>query len=285
MDQKFSALREVVTIAFGAAHRAMASKLIGSLRQHSPALRTRVITDSEWTHLESPDCVSVKAPPRLGASPYGWKAEYLYPESGGEENLYLDPDVIVTQDVTPLFDLLKYYDAGFRFFGPPLGYGDLKYHPKVHGGVILFRKNCAVEAMFCVHEQIFAAVLQERLAKGSNYVDDERTLSEALAKSKVRVVHLDNYAAFHTGEVCSFWTAPFIYHTNIRNISEIDERLRASWTDRDDLRCRVWLPRIKTFVCFNLPWRDDLLTAAYLYLFRLRERVKGAPTRAEKARN
>lgn len=266
--------REVVTIAFGDKHRKVACKLLESVRRQTPSLQTRVITDAPWSSATAPDCVSVMPPPKLGASPYGWKAEYLYAEATGDEVLYLDPDVVVTQDIGPLFDLLAHYDAGFRFFGPPLGYADLRYHPKVHGGVILFRKNEAVEAMFREHERIFAAVLSERIANGSNYVDDERTLSEALARSHVRAVHLDNYAAFHTGELCSFWSLPFVYHTSIDNIVAIDQQLRAVWTSQDDLRFRVWLPRIQSFVCFNLPWHEDLLTAAYLYLVRLRNRMR-----------
>lgn len=274
-------IREIVTIAFGQVHRQMACKLLESVRQCSPGLRSRVITDAPWNNAIAPDYVSVMPSPKLGASPYGWKAEYLYAEATGEEVLYLDPDVVITQDVEPLFELLRYYDAGFRFFGPPLGYGDLKYHPKVHGGVILFRKTEVVETMFRDHERIFAAVLSGRIANGSSYVDDERTLSEALARSRVRVVHLDNYAAFHTGELCSFWSPPFVYHTNIDNIDAIDKQLRAAWTSQDDLRFRVWLPRIHSFVCFNLPWRDDLLTAVYLYLVQLRERVKPKFLRAK----
>ena len=267
----------VVTIAFGEAYQRIASNLIASLSRHAPGLRIAAITDRDWSSTPRPDEVLVRAlPPELEGSVYGWKARFLY-EAPFERVLYLDPDVTVTQDLRPLFRLLDHYDAGFRFFGPPLKEDEsLHYHPKVHGGVILFKRCGAVEELFRSHLELYTRRVAEAEARGrARVVDDERTLAITLARSRVRPVHLDNYVAFHVGELNALWHPPLLYHGKLRGIEEKHAALVRTWPDTtEDVTQRLWLPRVAGFVRAATATWDDPFFYAFVVARKVGARLR-----------
>ncbi|HVT44393.1 MAG TPA: hypothetical protein VMT00_08380 [Thermoanaerobaculia bacterium] len=200
----------------------------------------------------------------LEGSIYGWKAQYLFPETPFSRTLYLDPDVYVARDVSDVFGLLDHYDVGFRFFGPPLMEDkSLAYHPKCHGGVILFRRSPQSEQFFADHLALYRERVRVARDLGhSPVIDDERTWAIALARSKARPVHLDNYLAFHYRELSAFWHPPLIFHGRFRDPAAIHARLLDDWPDTtNDLDQRLWLPRLDSFIRPSARWRDPLLFA------------------------
>lgn len=255
----------VLTIAFGdPKYQHEASGMIRSLHRHSPNLPVAVVTDRPWVPEVRPDHVLLRTlDDSLRRSVYGWKAQHVFPASPYERTLYLDPDILVTSDLLPIFGLLDWYDVAFRFFGPPLNEpGGLTYHSKVHGGVFLFKKNLRTERFFEIHLQLFREAVGRALDSGSSpIIDDERTLAVALARSEARPTHLADYLAFHAGELSAVWHPPVLYHGRLDGLTAIDKRLRRSWTDTvGDVEKRLWIPRSRVFLrVMSARWRQPAL--------------------------
>jgi hypothetical protein len=275
----------IVTVAFGKPYQEEAGRLIRSVRKRCPNLPVCAITDQPWTCATVPDEVVMRQLDRkLEGSVYGWKAEFLYPESPFARTLYLDTDVLVCQELTRVFGLLDHYDIGFRFYGPPMmELPNLAYHPKCHGGVILYKKCSAVEDFFRAHLALFTERVQKARAAGQSVrIDDERTYAIALAQSQARPIHLDNYLAFHVGEIHAVWHPPLIYHGRIEEMAAIHEVLAADWPDpQEDVEQRLWLPRVRRFLRpMSARWRDPFLFG-YIVLRKLFNWIRPARPRSD----
>jgi len=260
----FMPTQGIVTVAFGKPYQEEAARMIQSVRKHCGNLPVCAITDQPWTPRLAPDEIIIRQlAPVLEGSVYGWKAQFLYAESPFERSLYLDPDIVVVQDLTRVFGLLDHYDVGFRFFGPPLMESNiLAYHPKVHGGVILYKKCSATEDFFRAHLELFTERVKEARSKGKSLrLDDERTYAIALAHSSARPIHLDNYLAFHVGAINAVWHPPLLYHGRIDEIEAIHQAMVADWLDPvEDVEERLWVPRIRRFLRpDSVRWRDPFL--------------------------
>src|SRR6516162_7148098 len=109
----------ILYIAFGQKYHDEARRSLRSLRKVSN-LPTVVITERSWAEEPLPDHFIVRPPLKSTRA----KPLYLYEATPFEKTLFLGTDTVIGRDVVPAFGLLKHYDIGVRFGGPPVHEGD-----------------------------------------------------------------------------------------------------------------------------------------------------------------
>lgn len=253
--------RGVLYIAFGEQYRKEARQSLATLRRVSPNVVCAVLTDRPWTEIPAPDIVVLRP---LDAS-FGSKPRQMYDASPFEETLYLDTDTIVVRDVEPLFGLLRWYDVGVKFAGPQLNEPDgLLYHTQTSSNLILFRKCETVAHTFALWREEFdrasAAVAEVGDRRG---LADQRYFAIAIARSKARPVHLDDYVLFNLGESMITYSPPIVVHGRLPEMDQIARRLVAGWDPVNDWEPRFWLPDVRGLLPLRIRRADPLLFLAY----------------------
>jgi hypothetical protein len=264
--------RGVLYVAFGDRYQEEARRSIGTLRRSSPGTSCAVITDSEWAADPRPDSFVLR--PRDAS--FGSKPRLMYGSSPYDETLFLDTDTVVVRDVAALFGLLRWYDLGVKFAGPQLNEADgLEYHTQTSSGVILFRKCDEVRHAF----ELWLAEFERASAEVLDVVDlrglgDQRYFAVAIARSRARPVHLDDFVLFNLAEATLTYSPPMIVHGRLPELEEIANRMVSGWDPVKDWRPRFWLPDIRGFLPLRIRRADPLLFLAY-GVRRLANRIRG----------
>jgi hypothetical protein len=264
--------RGVLYVAFGDRYQAEARRSIATMRRVSPAMPCAVITDAEWKEAPRPDTFVLR--PRDVS--FGSKPRTMYDGSPYEETLFLDTDTVVVRDVTPLFGLLRWYDLGVKFAGPQLNEADgLEYHTQASSGVILFRKCEATADAFtrwlAEFERARSEVTSVTDPRG---LGDQRYFAIAVARSRARPVHLDNFVLFNLSEAMLTHSPPMIVHGRLPEIEAIARRIVDGWDPVHDWAPRFWLPDVRGFLPLLIRRADPLLFVAY-GVRRLVNRIRG----------
>jgi hypothetical protein len=172
----------VIYIAFGQRYVDEAIYSAESLKQHSD-LPVTLFTDLD---VSSPFIDSVvKINPQHKRAKVDFIAESPY-----ERTLYLDSDTKIVRDISDLFDLLDKFDVAASHdhsrktyrWSKVSAYASIPYpFPEYNGGVLLFRRNDAVEA--------FLALWRERFHENKHLTNgqDQATLRISLWESDVRL--------------------------------------------------------------------------------------------------
>ena len=264
--------RGVLYVAFGEQYQNEARRSILTLRRSSPGIPCAVITDEAWPADPLPDTFVLR--PRDAS--FASKPRLMYLSSPYDETLFLDTDTVVVRDVSPIFGLLRWYDVGVKFAGPQLNNADgLEYHTQTSSGVILFRKCQEVAATF----DLWLAEFERARAEVGPVTDprglgDQRYFAVAIAKSRARPVHLDDFVLFNLAEATLTYSPPMIVHGRLPELEAIAERLVSGWDPVKDWRPRFWLPDIRGFLPLRIRQADPLLFVAY-GMRRLANRIRG----------
>jgi len=253
-------MQGILFIAFGDRYKIEADRALKSLRIVSPDIPVAVITDKSW---KSPYGINHFI---LRDNTESFLCKPLYvSDTPFEETLFVDTDVIFSQDITPVFGLLKYYDVGVRFDGPQLNEPDgLALHTQCNSGVILYRNNNDVKEMFSIWKDLYRAEIKKTNATDLRGLGDQRYLSIAIAKSKARSVHLATYLNFAIFETIITYSPPFIYHGRRPEMEMLHSVISRNWDNVCDYHPRLWLPNIKGLLPAGVRRSDPLLAAALI---------------------
>ena len=251
----------VVYVVFGDSYVAEAKTSIQSLRATGSTLLIAVITNRPWEEEPKPDQFVIRADNLLFAS----RPEYVYEGTPFEQTLLVDADTYFCRKPDRVFGLLEHYEMGGLFAGPQLRTEDegLYFHPKLNGGVILFRKHPKVKALF----EIWRDTYREKLAaesapRGWIAPDDQRVLTLAVVRSGVRHVHLGDWMNFVLWRTTASLSPPVILHGRDSSMAWVSNLLSAGWDEHRDWRQRVWIPHAKGLLPGGgVGWYDPLLRA------------------------
>jgi hypothetical protein len=257
--------RGVVYIAFGATYRNEAKAALASLLRNSPGLSTAVITDEPWKEMPQPG-LFVQRPPETSLR---CKPLYLFEASPFDHTLFLDTDTFVARPLHLVFGLLRHYDLGVLFEGPRLGKPPgLEYHSQANTGVILFKRNDAVREMVRGWLEEYDRTLQaaKPVLSGTG-MNDQESFCVALARSRVRSVHLPEFMNFVLWHVSKTYNPPVIFHGRFRHREVLDDEISRGWEDDvEDRRVRTWLPHIEGVLPgAGVGRRDPLLRVAITF--------------------
>lgn len=223
-----------------------------------------MVTERAWALAPLPDEFII----READLSFGCKPRYIS-ESPFDRTLFLDTDTVIARDVRPIFGLLDWYDMAIRFQGPQLNAdGGLKFHSQCNSGVVLFRKSEAVNRMFEAWRKLY---LEQREKSGPNTRDgdprgvhNQRSLSIALAKSAIRVAHLESHLNFTLWQTIVTYAPPIIYHGKIEEMEGLDRVMAGEWRGHADWRPRLWLPNVRGLLPAGIRQSDPLLAAALI---------------------
>jgi len=251
----------VLYIAFGEAFRNEARRSIASLRRSSPAIPVAVVTDSEWDCEPRPDHFILR--PHIPG--FACKPAYIR-ETPFEATLYVDTDTVFARDVRKIFGLLRHYDIGVSFEGPQLNEPDgLELHTQCGSGVILYLKSPQIWDVFDrwrVYHQTAAIALEQTHTWDHRGLGDQRFLAVAIARSRVRPVHLTTYLQFVLFNVTTAYSPPIIYHGRVPEMELLDSFISSRWTAFDDCHPRLWLPQIRGLLPMGSRRSDPILALA-----------------------
>jgi hypothetical protein len=196
-------------------------------------------------------------------------------DSPFQSTLFLDTDTVVARDISDIFGLLNWYDFGVLFNGPQLNEPDgLRFHTQCSSGVVLFKKNDRVQELFTLWQDQYkehcAAVNQDLPGKG---VNDQRSLAIAVAKSRVRPIHLAEYLNYALFTTIVTYSPPVIYHGRFPEMEKLDSVISSNWDNADDYAPRLWLQNIRGIFPNGIRQSDPLLGLA-LALRRFANLVK-----------
>lgn len=252
--------RGVLYIAFGDRYRAEVKRSLASLWRVSPGMPVAVITDSEWEDSPRPDQFVLRPkvttvlckPTYMGESPF-------------EETLFLDTDTAVARDPALIFNLLQYYDIGVHFNGPQLNDDGIELHAQCNSGVILFRRCEGLNELF---EEWKRRYLVAREAAGYDGVGhgpvEQRHLAVAIARSRLRPVHLPTYMNFWVHENWVLDSPPVIIHGHLPDLEGISGQLGVgtTWRAGIDWRRRTWISNMRGLMPRGVRRSDPLLGIA-----------------------
>lgn len=254
----------VLYIAFGKKYHHETRRSITSLRKVSPDVPIAVITDQEWQENPVPDLFII----RDNEESFMSKPVYMS-ESPFDKTLFLDTDTVIAKDITPIFGLLDWYDVGVRFDGPQLNEPNgLHFHTQCNSGVILLGKSQIVVEMFEIWLDEYN-VAKSTMTGSSDIADsrglgDQRYLSIAIAKSKVRPVHLASYLNFALFETIITYSPPVIYHGRLDEMEMLDAEISGKWDTANDWQARLWLSNIRGLLPRGIRHSDPILATAFL---------------------
>lgn len=262
----------ILLIAFGESYRNEARRSLASLKRCSPSIRTAVVTDSEWVSDPRPDQFIIRQPVAGFAS----KPAYIR-ESPFDDTLFVDTDTVFARDVKKIFGLLRHFDIGVTFEGPQLNEPDgLELHTQCSSGVILFRKSSCILKVFENWLKLHSKASADLIGRHRNDLrglNDQRYLAIAIARSRVRPVHLAAYLQFVLFTVATTYSPPIIYHGRGHEAEFLDSYISKKWNRFDDCQPRVWLPNIRGLLPMGIRRSDPLLAIA-LALRRLLNEVR-----------
>ena len=260
-DGASSALCGVVYVVFGDKYEAEAKKSIRSLRSTGSPLAVAVITNLPWDEEPQPNHFVIRAANHLFAS----RPEYAYEGSPFEHTLLVDADTYFCRRPDRVFGLLDHYELGGLFAGPQLRNEDegLYFHPKLNGGVLLYKKHPKVEVLFRLwRESCRKQAGAESPAQGWIAPDDQRLLTLAVVRSGVRHVHLGDWMNFVLWRTTTTMSPPVILHGRDRNMAWVANELSGRWDEDHDWRQRVWIPHVMGLLPGGgIGWYDPLLRA------------------------
>jgi hypothetical protein len=168
-----------------------------------------------------------------------------------------------------VFGLLGHYDLGVCFEGPRLDWPPgLEYHSQANTGVILFKRNDAVQEMFQEWLEEYDRTLQAAKPMLSGIgMNDQRSFCVALARSRVRSVHLPEFMNFVLWHVSKTYNRPAVFHGRLRHVEVLDDEISRGWEDDvEDVRVRTWLPHIERVLPgAGVGRRDPLLRVAITF--------------------
>jgi len=253
----------VLYIAFGEKYRNEARRSMASLRRSNPAISVAVVTDCAWEHDPKPDLFIVRPPVPGFAS----KPAYIR-ETPFEATLFVDTDTVFARDPQKIFGLLRHYDIGVTFEGPQLNEPDgLELHTQCSSGVILYLKNPQVwEVLGKWRELHEKAASSPGMFPGKDQrgLNDQRYLAIAIARSRVRPVHLTSYLQFVLFNVSTAYSPPILYHGRLAEMEFLDDFISSRWTSVEDCRPRVWLPNLRGLLPMGIRNSDPLLAFAVI---------------------
>lgn len=249
--------RGALYIAFGERYREEVRRSAESLRRVNSSFEVAVVGDRPWTGGFRPNHF-VDRPAILSLA---CKSRYMG-ESPFEETLFLDTDTFVARDPLPLFGLLKHYDVCVPFGGAQFNHpGGLDHQARACSGMILYRNTEAVRDVFRRWDEEYAAEA-ERL--GYSGQADERSLTIALAESRLRLGVLPPYVHLNVGTPSVFLSPPIVLHGREVDLATVSERIGGSWDQALDWHPRVWLPAIRGLLPAGVRRSDPLLSAALI---------------------
>ncbi len=231
----------VMYVAFGESYVREAKKSIASLRKVSSTIPISVVTDKEWYDEYVPDKFLIRDPI------FSFECKPIYiPESPYDRTLFLDTDTYVARDITPVFNLLDYYDIGVLFGGNQLNDTGIECHLQCSSSTILFKNNIAVKDVFRRWTQIY---LEQKEVisnvKDSRGLGDQRYLAIAIAKSKARPLHLGTHLNFILCAESVATCPPYVYTGRNVDNEWANYRLTNKWDTAVDWKERIWMPNIK----------------------------------------
>jgi len=250
----------VLYIAFGESYVSEAIASICSLRQQSPNITVAVVTDSRWNHKVQPDLYVI----RDSVQNFSCKPRYIYEASPFKKTLFLDTDTYVSRDITAYYELLDWYDIGVMFVGPQLNEEGITLHTQCNSGVILFKKSEQMKDVFHKWQELYFAAEKLNSVEDRRGLGDQRYLSIAIAKSRVRPVHFDTYMHYVLFTTTVTYSPPFIYAGRLDGIAAISEEIKENWDTSIDWHPRLWLPNIKGILPAGLRRSDPILATALL---------------------
>jgi hypothetical protein len=250
----------VLYIAIGENYRSEAALSISSLRLVNPNLPTCVLSDKPWDQGGKPpeefQVIDFKQnherwsnlaakPLHLNNSPFA-------------RTLFLDTDTYIARDLSPLFDLLHFYDIGARSGGTPICFSDqLRIHPFYATGGILYTRSSTIAEFFEHWQQRYKDLL-------AGTQDEARSFSLAIAETRVRFVTLDSYVLLDLNGTIGTQAPPFIYHGRSKPFSQINSEVISDWDPATDYHVRLWLPSIQGFLPRGISRSDPMLASALL---------------------
>ena len=257
----------VFYIAFGETYRNEARRSIASLRRTSPGLAAAVVTDTEWDCEPRPDLFIL----RPSVQGFASKPAYIR-ETPFDATLFVDTDTVFARDAKSIFGLLRHYDIGATFEGPQLNEPDgLELHTQCSSGVILYLKTQQVWNVFDKWQERHRAAScgqEGALTNDRRGLNDQRYLAIAIARSRVRPVHLTSYLQFVLFTVTTAYSPPIIYHGRGPELELLDSFISSKWTSTEDCHPRLWLPNLRGLLPMGIRRSDPLLALA-LVLRRL----------------
>ncbi len=257
----------ILLIAFGESYRNEARRSLASLRRSNPSIKTAVVTDSEWISDPRPDHFIIR-PPVAG---FASKPAYIR-ETPFDDTLFVDTDTVFARDVQKIFGLLRHYDIGVTFEGPQLNEPDgLELHTQCSSGVILFRMSASILRVFDTWSELHTKRSADLIgALGSDFrgLNDQRYLAIAIARSRVRPVHLAPYLQFVLFTVTTTYSPPIIYHGRGPEAEFLDPYISDKWDNFNDCHPRVWIPNLRGLLPMGIRRSDPFLAIA-LVLRRL----------------
>ena len=248
--------RGILFIAFGEYWVEECKRAISSIRRVSN-LPIAVVAEAEWDAGVTPEYFVI----REKAPGYASKPRYIFSGSPFEQTLFLDTDTLTLSDPEPVFGLLEYYDVGVRFGGPMLSEGPaLKFHTQCNSGVMLFKKTPVVAEMFADWNSLYQeAALKFADAGDLRGLNDQRSLSIALARSKARPAHLAEYLNFALFETIYTYSPVVILHGRDKYLRQIGDAINQNWNVATDWQARLWLQNIKGLLPRGVRRSDPLL--------------------------
>ena len=266
----------VVYLAMGPAYAVLAGLSIKTLKKFSDIPVTVIVDDSVKFHSESLGADTIKCISNLVSENRTIKSR-IYEMSPYENTLFIDCDTIINGDVAGCFHYLEYFDIAIKQRTKAfsrLGKGSLTLFngkhivselPHWNSGVIVFKRNKKTKKMF----QDWAE-LQSKL----KYNFDQPALAEAIIRSEVRVVSLEETWNFQNCRAVYEGTEKIIHYSSSLN-SKIKRLLREtcrnSFPEFSDeleefimakLKLRKQKDGVKKYFKRRIKWQiDDILFA------------------------
>lgn len=246
----------VLYIAFGDKYVEELRGAVKSLRQVSPNLGVAVVTDEVIDDLQGvhfiirPPIRSLESKPTyLGSTPFA-------------QTMFLDTDTFVARDITPLFGLLDFYDFCAQWGGARFGSEDgLDCHARIHSGMMLFRHS---DALVTVFEHWLALYKEEQRGTGEHNLADERSLTESLARSTLRLGVLPSYVQIGLNAPWVFFAPPMVLHGRPRSFEALRRHISQGWDPTTDWAPRIWLPNLQGLLPRGVRRSDPLLGIALM---------------------
>lgn len=252
----------VLFIAYGEEYQANVRTAIATLHRHSPGVAVAVITDRDWAESPRPDLVLIR-PKVMGVLS---KPTYMG-DSPFDGTLFLDADTVVARDISTIFNLLQYYDIGVHFYGAQLNEPGIEMHSQCNSGVLLYRKSDGLREVFgeWLERYKAACVAAGYTGKGHGPVE-QRHLAIAIARSRLRPVHLGAYLNFWVHSYAVLSSPPAIVHGHDRHLGGIGPQLgvETTWRSRGDWKERLWLPNAMGLMPAGLRRSDPFLAISLL---------------------
>lgn len=248
------AARGVLYIAFGERYIEELRVSVKSLRTVSPQLGIAVVTDHLIADLENVQFI-LQPPIRSLES----KPAYMICAPFAQ-TMYLDTDTYIARDIEPLFGLLDFYDFLAQWGGARFGSNDgLDCHARIHSGMMIFKRTINLIPVF---ENWLSLYKDEKLKTGDLNLADERSLTECLARSQLRLGVLPPYAQIGLNAPWVFFAPPMVLHGRPRSFEALSRHINQGWNPATDWAPRIWLPNLQGLLPRGLRRSDPLLGLA-----------------------